>query len=159
MRAKLVQTWQALGKKDERDAERAELVKLHQTTQDEEFKKTSFFCMDQFETSGKKLMVFEYFKLTGDRAMRYKFYILKPDGGTDYYISLGSYEMTTAIARETGGIGKDQRLFHLDGYYDEGRRHRTFGMFKKEPSYEETKQMVVDILAGKMNAMSGTDAR
>jgi tetratricopeptide (TPR) repeat protein len=151
-RAKLVQLYQALGKTEERDHERAVIRDLW----DEDKVDQPHFCREQFEVAGKKVQAYEHFELAGDRPVRYAFLVLKPDGQRpDFKITLGSYEMTTRIARERGTIGKDERMFHLDGYYADGS-HRTFGMFRKEPSYEETRVRVVEVLKGKLKAKSSS---
>ena len=77
------------------------------------------------------------------------------DGKTSFEISLGSYEATNAIARESGGLKRGERLFHLDGYYP-GGRHQTFGMFRKEPTYDRVKRLVIEVIKGKRRPTSGT---
>jgi hypothetical protein len=46
----------------------------------------------------------------------------------------------------------DQRLFHLDGYYQWG--HATYGMYTTEPSYDETRNLVIAILEKKLDPVS-----
>jgi len=57
--------------------------------------------------------------------------------------------------RATGEIGKDERAYHLDGYGKDGS-HKTYGIFKKNPGYDETKRMVLKILKGEMKEQSST---
>ena len=102
-----------------------------------------------------KVMVMEWFELEGERAVRYAFHILDDKGKSTRRISLGSYDVTTQIARELGEIGKDARIFHLDGYTP--GKHATYGMFKKEPTYEETRAMVVKVLKDEMKPLSRTE--
>jgi len=156
-RAKLVQAYQALGKTAERDKEREELFAMWKSGKPAEFKEQAEYCRDQFEVNGKKVMAFELFELKGDRALRYVFSILnKTEDGEEYRISLGSYSITNSIWRSTRKPTpkEDERLFHLDGYYP--GRHVTFGMFFPEPSYDETRAKVVQILEGKGNALSSS---
>ena len=151
-RSKLVQLYQALGQIEQRDHELAVIRDMWAEAEIDQ----PYFCREQFESGGKKVQVYEHFELEGDRPIRYAFVVLKPDGqAADFKITLGSYEMTTQIARQTGKIGKDERMFHLDGYYPDGS-HRTFGMFRKEPSYEETRVRVVDVLKGKLKPRSSS---
>lgn len=157
VRAKLVQAYQALGRPTERDAERAELFELRRSGSIEELSSQYQYCRDQFEVNGLKVMVFEHFELKGDRALRYVFSVINEAGGGDEYrISLGSYELTNAFWRETTTPRpkEEERLFHLDGYYNWG--HATFGMFAPEPSYDETRSKVVRILEGKDEPMSSS---
>jgi tetratricopeptide (TPR) repeat protein len=145
-RGKIVQCDEALGKLKERDADRAAIFELFTAGKVEQ----PFYCRDQFAVGKVKVMVFEYFELKGERAVRYSFNILD-DGGQDvkYKISLGSYDFDTQLGREQGVIGKDQRMFHLDAYYPNGE-HRTYGMYTKEPTYDETKKTVTGIIKGEI---------
>ncbi|MBI3832239.1 MAG: hypothetical protein HY291_22140 [Planctomycetes bacterium] len=157
LRAKLIQAYQALNDAKARDAERAELFALRAKSKDEDFLHWPSYCRDQLSANGKKVMAFEYFKLEGDRAMRYRFSVLNAEGNKEeYFISLGSYELTNAVARETGSLKEGERLFHLDGYYQGEREHRTFGMFKKEPTYDETRALVIQVLEEKLDALSSS---
>lgn len=156
-RSKLIQAYQALGKTAERDKEREELFAMWKSGNPAELKEKFQYCRDQFEVNGKKVMAFEHFELKGDRALRYVFSILnKTEDGEEYRISLGSYRITDAIWRESRKPKpKDhERLFHLDGYFP--NRHVTYGMFFPEPTYDETRAKVVQILEGKGNPISGT---
>src|SRR5687768_17578103 len=105
-RSKLVQLHQALGQIEERDHERAVVIDLWREDKVDQ----PMFCREQFEVDGKQVQAYEHFELEGDRAVRYAFMVLKP-GGTEveFKISLGSYDMTTRIAREQGEVGKDER--------------------------------------------------
>ena len=156
-RAKLVQAFQALGKTADRDKEREELLAMWNSGKPAELKKQVQYCRDQFEVNGKKVMVFEHFELKGERALRYVFSILnKTEDGEEYRISLGSYSITNSVWRATTKPTpkEGERLFHLDGYFP--NRHVTYDMLFPEPSYDETRARVIQILQGKGTAISGT---
>lgn len=154
-RSKLVQVYQALNKFPERDKERDELFDLWKSKKSKEFSERDFYCREQFETSGYKLVVFEHFELKGPRALRYVFMISKP-GTEDFKISLGSYDLTSNIWRETTKPTpkEGERLFHLDGYFMNG--HATYGMYHPAPTYDETRAIVVKILEGKAKPVSSS---
>ncbi len=156
VRAKLIQTYQSLGNSERRDAERKELFELRKKGTIAELNDAEFYCREQAVLGGRKVMVFEHFELTGDRALRYVFYILNEDGKPEYRISLGSYSMTNAVWRETTKPKPkpDERLFHLDGYFQSG--HSTYGMYAKEPTYDETRKMVEEIIAKNKKPVSAT---
>jgi len=100
-------------------------------------------------------MAFEHFELKGDRAVRYVFSIIDESKQEEKYrLSLGSYDTTNAIWHETTKPRpKDSdRLFHLDGYYDWG--HATYGMYFPEPSYDDVRTAVIEILEKKKNPLS-----
>lgn len=156
-RAKLVQAYQALGKSSERDKERDELFAMWKSAKPAEFKEQFQYCRDQFEVKGQKVMAFEHFELKGDRALRYVFSILnKTEDGEEFRISLGSYSFTNAVWRQTKKPPpkEGERLFHLDGYFKAG--HATYGMYFPEPSYDEVRSKVIEILEGKKDPISST---
>lgn len=102
-------------------------------------------------------MAFEHFELKGDRALKYVFSILNEAGdGEKYRISLGSYDTTNRIWRETTKPKpkNDARLYHLDGYFP--GRHATYGMYASEPSYDNVKNQVIEILERKRKAISSS---
>lgn len=153
-RAKVVQEYQALGMIKQRDAHRDALFELRRKGAIKALNEKEFYCRDQFAVGENRIMTLEHFELKGERALRYVFMVLDSKGKKiRYKISLGSYETTTRIARETGSIGKDDRMFHLDGYFPAGE-HRTYAMLRKEPGYDEVREMVIAVLKGDMKARS-----
>jgi len=156
-RAKLVQSYQALGKMPERDRERSELFALRKSGESEELTKADEYCRDQFAVNGVKVMAFELFELKGDRALRYVFSVLNSEENREAYrISLGSYDLTNNIWHETTKPKPrpNERLFHLDGYYPSS--HATYAMYAPEPSYDEVRAKVVSILKGESKPVSST---
>jgi tetratricopeptide (TPR) repeat protein len=156
VRAKLIQAYQSASQTGERDAERKELFELRKSGKVDELNKAEFYCREQTEIDGKPIMVFEHFELIGNRALRYVFYILDAKGKPEYRISLGSYATTVAIWRETTKPtpGPDERLFHLDGYYHWG--HATYGMYGKEPTYDQVRDKVKAIVEKEKRPISST---
>lgn len=156
LRSKLVQAYQLKGDFANRDRERAELLEIWKAADPKPEQK--FFCRDQFKVGDKPLLVFEDYEMTPPRGIRYTFIVLDPQTQKeDHRLSLGSYDPTNAFMQEMGKVEPGQRGFHLDGYYDRGRRHSTFGMFGSEPSYDEVKSLVRAILEGRRSALSGSE--
>jgi tetratricopeptide (TPR) repeat protein len=157
VRAKLIQTYQAAGRKPERDAERRSLIALRNGGTIKDLAAEERFCRDQFFHADKQVFAYEHFDLSGERALRYNFLVFTPGKDTlDFRVSLGSYKTTNDIARELGEIKPGQRLFHLDGYYENGRAHKTFGFFNTEPTYDTVRSQVLRILDGKARAGSSS---
>ena len=75
-------------------------------------------------------------------------------GMEDFYISLGSYDDTTEIARELKKIPTSNRLYHLDEYSASG--HKTYAFFNFKPGYDQVRTNVVNILEGKMKPISSS---
>lgn len=164
-RAKLIQAHQALGDLKARDAERAALLELRKRGGGENpenpemsLSKQEMYCRERFNVAGQKGMAFEHFELKGPRGLRYAFIVLDPATGSEAFrISLGSYDTTNAVWAELNKeqAAKGGRLFHLDGYYG-GGAHATYGMFHPEPSYDEVRKMVFDILEKKRRPVSSS---
>ncbi|WP_331116878.1 tetratricopeptide repeat protein [Archangium sp.] len=149
-RAKLVQLHQALGDKEKRDAEREALLLLRQAGKVDR----DHYVREQFQEAGREVMVVENFELEGEWARRYEFQVFTP--GTQQptvVISLGSYAFTNAFARDKNPNGP--RVFHLDAYSAD-HSHETYGLYEGEPSYEETRALVVSILRGELAPTSST---
>lgn len=156
VRAKLVQTYQALGDLKARDNERAELVALWQGGTNTELSAQPMFCREQFKHDGRKVMVLEYFNPSGPKLIVYSFVVVNESGQQDFKISLGSYENTNQVALELGQRPKDKRIYHLDLY--RSNLHETHGMYLGQPSYDEIRQVVVEVLSGKNKAISSSIA-
>lgn len=155
--AKLIQTYQALNKTAERDAERTQLFEMRKRGGNQELSGQTQYCRDRFDAAGERVMVFEFFELTGDRAVRYLFDIMNPTGNdVKYRISLGSYDSTNQMWHETTKPAPppEARLFHLDAYWESN--HATYGMFPTEPTYDEVRALVVKILSKETKPMSAT---
>lgn len=163
-RAKLIQSYQALGDLKARDAERDVLFDLRRRGKGENadrpdmsLSRQDVYCRERLRVGGRNVMAFEHFELKGERALRYVFIVLDEDGRTeDFRISLGSYNMTNSIWAELNKekAARGERLFHLDGYFKWG--HATYGMYHPEPSYDEVRKTVVAILEGKQSPISSS---
>jgi tetratricopeptide (TPR) repeat protein len=153
-RAKLIQSYQALGDIKARDEEIKSLYEYHKNSPDPKVNTAERFCREQAVMGKRSVFVFEYFSPSGDRKQFLRFCVLNKKGEVDYYISLGSYDSTTEIARELGEIPKNERLYHLDEYTD--NRHSTYGFFKTKPDYDKVRSMVLSVLEGQLKPTSGT---
>lgn len=156
LQAKLVQAYEAAGDIAKRNKARKEIFMTYAKLNAKERAERESYCRQQFVRNGRRVLALEFFELTGERAVRYAFVVLTADGKEDYRLSLGSYDSTTQISRELGEIGPNERIFHLDGYYEGGREHRTFEIYHKEPPYEEIRRTVMAILDGKKKTTSRT---
>ena len=153
-RAKLVQTYQALGDIDARDRERDALVALWKAGTNAPLSAQTLYCRDQFKQDGRKVLALEYFNPSGPKMVVYSFNVLNDAGQADFRISLGSYDNTNQVALELGERPKDKRLYHLDLY--RAGMHETHGFFIGQPSYDDTRRLVVDVLTGKNKPISSS---
>ena len=144
VRAKLVQVYEALQNFGGRDAERAELLALHNQRK-ADHNMPANYCRDQFTVGNWAIRAFENFELVGDMAVRYTFYIFRAgEQKPEYTISLGSYATTNQYMLQRGTLQPDKRVFHLDEY--SAGAHRSLGFFTGEPPYDVVKSAVQDTL-------------
>jgi tetratricopeptide (TPR) repeat protein len=159
VRAKLVQTYQALSDLPARDAERQALFDMKKRGKNEDLRERDYYCREQMKVNGQRVMVFEHFELKGPRGLRYVFTVLNEAGDKEAFrISLGSYDLTNNIWRETTKPApKDnERLFHLDGYFP-GGGHATYGMYPPpELTYDKVREIVISILEKKKKPLSSS---
>lgn len=153
-RAKLIQTYQALQDYSSRDRERNDLIALWKSGTDKELSSQTVFCREQFFYEGRKIIVLEYFNPTGSNKIIYSFIALNNSGQQEFKISLGNYDTINQIALELGERPKDVRLYHLDLYRQ--NLHETYKFFNGQPSYNEIRELVLDVLKGKQKPISST---
>ena len=148
-RAKIVQCLQALGRLSERDKAREDVFTVYAAGKTRE----AVFCRDLFESGSKKITVVEFFEPSGVRAVRYAFTVADKSGQkAAETVSLGSYEAVTILARQKRQIGPGERMYHVDRYFPGG--HAVYAMFKKEPTYDEVRQIVLEMLEGKRQPLA-----
>jgi hypothetical protein len=156
LRAKLIQTYEANGQKKKRDQEINELRDLHDNGKNPKLTKSKFFIRDQFMVGNIRVFVFDYYNMDAEWHMgplAWKFDLTKDGKAIDGFISLGSYDSITQLARASNAIKPNERVYHLDGYWGDGT-HLTYGIYHKKPDYDWTKEKVVAILENKLEAIT-----
>lgn len=151
-RPKLIQEYQAIGDKKGRDVEIKSLYKLRGNSSDSALKSADQFCREQCVIAGRKVFAFESFSPQGPRKKFFRFSVVDKKGFEEFYLSLGSYDDTTEIAREVGEIGKNERVYHLDEYRKD--EHKNYAFFGRNLTYDELRPIVVDVLQGKREPIS-----
>ncbi len=154
--AKVIQCSRSLSDFEREESARTAMYALWKSAAVQELTEQGFYIRDQFTHGGHRFFVLEYFELKGGRALRYKFMEKDGAGASVRNISLGSYATTTAVARESGSIAEDARMFHVDAYYPNGL-HETYAMLTEEPSYHETRAVVMKILNEELQPISSTE--
>jgi hypothetical protein len=151
-RPKVIQSCQALGDTARRDRERDELLALRRSGADPELAAEPRYGREQFRVGDHPVAAYEVFEPAGEMREFYQFLVGQPDGTMIGRYSLGSYDATTEVLRETGKIGPEERIYHLDWY--DPRGHTTYGFFSRLPSYDETRARVVAAMTGALPAVS-----
>ena len=152
----MVQLCQSTGETAERDGYIARLYTLFRAKENT----SPYFCRERFKVGEHVVYAYEYYELAGDTALQYRFDVSDAKGKQVLYrVSLGSYDITTQIAREGGVIKPGERMYHLDSYRSTptGTSHRTYRMFTAKPTYEETRKLVGEVVLDKIQPASGTD--
>lgn len=157
VRAKLVQTYQAMGELEKRDAERKELLEKFKTTEDEEYKDRNFYIRDQFVVDDFDVFVVEYFVQKPPYRRIYKAIVsVAGDDSDGPIITLETPDSTTQYSREADIITEDERVYSIDGYNFGRAIHVTFALLHKEPTYDEFRAKVIEILKGEADVLSST---
>ncbi len=78
---KLIQTYQALGRIEPRDETLAELLRLRAQTQDPEFLEARWFCREQFEMDGRRVLAYQFFEPSGEWMQLYRFSVTDTGAG------------------------------------------------------------------------------
>ena len=155
LRAKLVQAYWSSGKKEAANKEIAELRKARKSGKHPDLAAKKFFICDQFQVGKVRAYALEYYEMTGERPLAWKFILRSGEDALDHHLSLGSYPLTTEFARAEGSIGPKEHRFHLDGYWKNGS-HKTYGFYRNRPDYQQIRKDVQRILEGKQKAISST---
>jgi tetratricopeptide (TPR) repeat protein len=143
--AKIVQLDEALGKIPERDAARARILELSKSGKID----SAQFCREQFPldpgADDKKvtIMVFEYFDAPAAPSpppIRYAFNFVEPDGKT----VLKRISLVPSVVLP--------HSFRLDCYTTS--IHEVLANFQTEPTYEQTRDLVRQYIAGKLKPLS-----
>ncbi len=153
IRAKLIQAYWGAGQEV---AANSEITKLREAWQSGKYKdltEKKFFICDQFQVGKVRAFVLEYYELEGQRPLAWKFMLKSEDDSLDHHLSVGSYPTTTEVARANGTIGPKDRIYHLDGYGDDGS-HQTYGFYTNRPDYQKIREEVRRIISGDQKAIS-----
>jgi len=144
VQSKIIQAYQALDRIADRDQAIAKILAMHKDNVDPEFIKRNTFCREQYSVGDWKVFVFQFFDPGSKNKLFYRYTVTDTKGEERFRLSLGSYQTTTDILRELGEIPADGRIYHLDYY--ENSKHSTYGMFNKQPSYDELRDKVKTII-------------
>ncbi|MBX7158265.1 MAG: tetratricopeptide repeat protein [Verrucomicrobiae bacterium] len=143
VRAKLIQTYQALGKLSDRDEEREALWDLRKSERVISLIRTEYYVREQTEFAGRRIMVSENFELKGEVPTRYVFSVLNEEEQPVYRILL---RCDVAMDELDEDLDESEKpLFHLDGYFKDDR-HEAYQVYGEEPIYDEVRQTVEKLI-------------
>jgi tetratricopeptide (TPR) repeat protein len=163
--SKLIQTYEALGDTQARDAARDEIIALRASGKDTtDYTKERSFCRDQFTVGDKLVYAYEMFEFkprySQDDAhkfgVRYNFIVMNPDNTSEFRLEVG---WNTLEKDGKGGFKPAgyPSAFYFDAYYPKGDfARKTMGLYTKELTYAATKQHLIDIIDGKVKMSGGT---
>lgn len=155
--AKIIQENQAIGKTAERDIAVKKMYKLWVNGESKKLIQQGFYIREQQKIDKGNLFVLEYFELKGEHPRKYVFNVQDPvTRNVVFTVSLGSYNWTTQVSRESGNIGPKDRVYHLDGYAPDGT-HITYAFFDSEPEYDTVRSLVFKVFSGTHRPLSSTE--
>ena len=145
-REKLIQLYQKMEKPEEVEKQREYLIKMHKNGE----VPLRSFAREEFKIGPYQVIVYENFlhQVLGRRPVFLNFliYTRKHKRYLRRY-SLGSFEVTNEIARRSGRLKEDERLYHLDlidGRKSKKRKHVV--SWVKKPDYEKVRKVVYERL-------------
>lgn len=144
LQSKIIQAHQALGQMSARDQAIERILSMYRNNDDPAYIRRNMFCREQYRIGDWKILVFQYLDPGSKNQLFYRYTATDATGEEKFRLSLGSYQSTTDFARQSGEIPSDARLYHLDFY--EKTTHRTYGMFKTQPGYDELRGRTEKIL-------------
>ena len=153
LKAKLIQAYSSAGDKVRREAKIEELKAIRAAGSISSLNQSRYFVRDQFVVDGLRVYALEFFNMDAGWALGpvlWKFELTKGDRSIGRFISLGSYDQTTEYSRQTGSIGPNDRVFHLDGY-GPNQDHKTLGMYKNQPDYDFIRDQVIKVVQQKLS--------
>lgn len=149
----LVQIYQEQGKQEERDAN---IQKIYELLKAKKFN-PPHYCRDRFFVGDEFVEAFEIFDPKGETGLVYRFHVMPAPGKpVKYVIALNSLDASAKPSSE-GGSKKGERTYQLNRYSRKLLKayQESFTNFGSEkPSYEKTKEIVEQIMAGKVEPTS-----
>ena len=94
-------------------------------------------------TDAGDIYAIEFGPMAGEYAKKWLFFLVH-DGCERKVFLVGSFNYITEMARENGSISPTERRYHLDLFQPEG--HNTLEFRADLPSYEEMREMALDVL-------------
>jgi tetratricopeptide (TPR) repeat protein len=112
------------------------------------------YVFDTFDADGRKIEVAEFLKIQGFYGERYRFKVFNSGGKQIFCVTLESDELEQKAwaAEHKQEAASGGRRFSLDGYASDS--HSTYSFYDGEPPYEQVREEVKQVLAGKKQAIS-----
>ena len=154
----LVTAYAMAGDTQKRDAERATLRTLHESTTAADARASSGFLLDLFKVKDYRVEAVEYFKPLGKFHLYYRFILKDADGNRIWQISVVSDDFNQASwARAFPQQAADgQRQFQITGESPGGASHVDYTTFSGSPSYDFARSRVVAILTAQTEPFAAT---
>lgn len=136
-----------------------QIEKVHAASEDPQVKQTPYFCRDQFEQDKHRFMAFQYFGFPKSEPTKFIVFQLGEGNKRLRDMTFSSNPVTNAIAREQGTLKLGERLYHVEFFYPETKRHETYLHTKKNLTYREFKKQILEILKTKAEPITSSQRR
>jgi tetratricopeptide (TPR) repeat protein len=114
------------------------------------------YVFETFEAGDKQVEVAEFLQIQGFYGERYRFKVFNSGGKQIFCVTLESNagEQAMWAEKHPKEAAAGSRGFSLDGYASDS--HSTYDFYDGEPAYEQVREEVKQILAGKKHAITKT---
>lgn len=154
----LVAAYANAGHKQQRDAERLLLHKLHEDPHAVEAAQSNGFLLEMFPAKKYRVDAIEYFHPLGKFHLYYRFLVRDAAGKRVWEFGLQSDDLNQAswakAHPQEAAAGK--RQFSLQG--DGGGQHADYRLFSGDPDYDEVRAEVVRVVEGRSDPFPGEGA-
>lgn len=140
-----------LKKPDELEGYITQLYWLHRKGKFED----KSFIREKFAVGNKNVGVKEFFASSDESPVKFMFYVFDERGREESLVTLITSRQVNKLFRQPDGA--DSQPMSALVQVINGNHHH-YGGFAAQPGYEQTRQLVVEILEGKRKAFSGSSA-
>jgi hypothetical protein len=163
----LARVYAETGQKQQRDAEIAHLVDLHQRAISPQIAKQQVFLLERIPIANGSIRIW-YSLVPWGNFKTYIFSRVYDQAGQQVFrISLesGDFDQPLFAKQHPDLAAQGMRLFSLDGYGQPQKQpnggatftHMTFGFYNGQPSYDIIRERIIQIAGGQVKPMSQTE--
>lgn len=155
----LVAAYAAAGKKEQRDAERETLRKLHDDPHAPDAMQTKGFLLEMFPVKQYRIEAIEYFHPVDKFHIYYRFLIRNAEGKRVWQIDVESndFDQNSWAKEHPDEAAAGKRQFQLVG--EDRDLHVDYHMFSGAPDYDAIRAQVVDVIQEQTTPFPGETAQ
>lgn len=155
----LVAAYATAGKQKERDEERAKLVALHDSPNAPDAMKANGFLLELFRVKTYRVEVVQYFKPIGKFHTYYRFLVRNAGGRRlwEYDLQSDDFAQKSWAEAHPQEAAAGGRQYSLES--DTGDTHTEYRLFSGNPTYDDVRAVVVELLRERTTPFPGEIAK